>query len=402
MDWQPTTPSHNLIMVYASQAYTNTTVALSQSDRVTQYVNLVANAIGLLPFIVFCLITIVVLISKWKVMVTNKKLFYVMVVALTSLQVVGQAGGIGHAISKLLEAKEVIGQSFFMVEYEVIIITTVLSFLCQCLTTKVLFTIYFHTEQSWMRGKGSRHKHQLKTFVKWFTLIAAGTMTIVLVLLVPTILITLMAYYVPGVDLTIAASAAINRFFVDIGMAFVCLAFCIAVGIINMCLVVSLSRRLLDKEQVVVTEQKVKASKKLLLLSSFQSLLDIFITLFIIMACLSILSFYLFIIAFVLQRVGVFLFALALTFIYGPLDDVSSISIPKVFTNKFRKKEESKEQEDLSQSDDDHTRIRSMSGVVSPESISTSITELSDHKEIVPSPTLAEERKESLIGIEEQ
>ena len=180
-------------------------------------------------------------------MVTNKKLFYVMVVALTSLQIVGQAGGIGHAISKLLEAKEVIGQSFFMVEYEVIIITTVLSFLCQCLTTKVLFTIYFHPEQSWMRGEGSRRKHQLKTFVKWFTLIAAMTITIILVLLVPTILITLMAYYVPGVDLTIAASAAINRFFVDIGMAFVCLVFCIAIGIVNMCLVVSLSRRLLDK-----------------------------------------------------------------------------------------------------------------------------------------------------------
>jgi len=81
------------------------------------------------------------------------------------------------------------------------------------------------------------------------------------------------------------------------------------------------------------------------------------------------------------------------------LDDVSSISIPKVFSNKFRKKEEGKEQEDLelSQANDEHTFIRSMSGVVSPESISTSITELYVIKEEC---YIGEERKENL-GIEE-
>ena len=290
--------------------------ALSTTTRNVHYFSLSAYGVTMLMAIALLLFMAVLLVRKGHSMVSNKKLLYLLTIFLNIIQVVAIMSGVGHSISKLTNAAEVVGQAFFMIHYETIIITLFLSIICQSMTTKVFYTVYFV----------GKRRTKLQTFLKHYAIINAIIWTILVSLLVITIFFTLMAYYFPGVNQEIAKDAAVDRFYVDAAVGCFYIISVTVTGSVNIALVVYLIRSIRESAArcgLKPSEEQNTASKKLIAISISQLFLGIGMGLTTFLFILGLLDYIAFAVASHLQRILVFVYSLLVVFTFGPLDDLN-------------------------------------------------------------------------------
>ncbi|KAG2392083.1 hypothetical protein C9374_013568 [Naegleria lovaniensis] len=308
---------------------------LSNDTSVDAYsektVSLVFYGIRILFMILLVLALFILLFRNWKEYVFNKRLMYSLMLSMTVIQVLAILAGIGHSTCSLLQLKEVIGQTFFMLYYEGIIIDLILSLYCQLVTTKMLFEIYFHKEQYWMRK--NKRAWRMRHCVLVFAVSVAVCTAIFTILVVPAVLLTLMFYYFPNVNQEIARQAAIYRFYVDAVLGVLHILTMAAIGIINVILVVSLVKKLLSSG--MVSFQRKMAALRMIMLSVGQFFLGISMGLVTFMLVLGLLNRYLFIVGGFLQTLNIFIFCVmimfsfhSLKFLAENLERISSKRVP--------------------------------------------------------------------------
>ena len=256
-------------------------------------------------------------------MMKNNKLLQGLSVPLAALQLFGSLTGIGVATSKLVEAKQSIGQSLLMLNYECIVLTAGLIFLSQCLTTKILHELYFDEKRLWMQNGEMEKERTIREGVKWYTIVSGLIATFLLVLLAPAIVITLGVLYRDDVDLDQAQKAYLHVFYASIAVSVVIMILSFLTGVVNFVLCVKLTRHLLNDEMGKVTAKRKSAGRFLMVIILGQGILSELVSVAVIVASLAVfVDYYMFIFAYGVQRVVVFLFTFSFRFVSGKLEDL--------------------------------------------------------------------------------
>ncbi|KAG2389497.1 hypothetical protein C9374_014057 [Naegleria lovaniensis] len=311
----------------------NNNNSTTNSTQLTPYVrnqSIVSLTIDGITFPVFSFLVcfkLFRLFMRWKSLVQNNKYLQTLIIPLSALQILASASGIATATAKLVEARQVVPQVLLMINYECIVITAGLCFLSQCLTTKVLYEIYYNPKRLWMQNGEFEKTKNHQTAIRIYSIVAGVATVGLLSLLVPAILISLTVPYYgennPSFDVESAVRASLYIFYASIAISGLIMIFSCISGVINFYLTNILTKQLLNDEMGKVTSKRKKAQRTIMIAISLQTFLNLLVNIVVILASVSVfVDYYMFIFAYGIQRVVVFLFTFGVRFIYGPLDEL--------------------------------------------------------------------------------
>ncbi|EFC37111.1 predicted protein [Naegleria gruberi] len=296
---------------------------------------LVVYSITLPPFLVLGFVVAILLIIRWRTMVFIKRCLYGLVVLMSCLQILSITSGIMYSVCVLIGNQKECMDPFAAIQYSCGNLTVILCVFCFLTITRILYKVYFDKSQWWMRVVENQQESLGKTvpkkiairnqrfgkFVKWTAIISAIGLLIIAPLHIATIMITSLTSLMPGVKAATASSIGYNRYYADAVLALGYWFLIFFFGIINIVVGVSLTGKL-GGEQENVPLQRRKACRQLNLLNALQLVFGGITGSIVIMAILTLVQYEIYIAGITLQRISIFFFAVALTFIYGPLDEL--------------------------------------------------------------------------------
>lgn len=166
-----------------------------------------------------------------------------------------------------------------------------------------------------------------QTVIRTYSIVAGVATVGMLSLLVPAILIALTVPYYgennPSFDVESAVRASLYIFYASIAISGLIMLFSCISGVINFYLTNILTKQLLNDEMGKVTSKRKKAQRTIMIAISLQAFLNLLVNIVVILASVSVfVDYFMFIFAYGIQRVVVFLFTFGVRFIYGPLDQL--------------------------------------------------------------------------------
>ncbi|EFC39032.1 predicted protein [Naegleria gruberi] len=260
------------------------------------------------------------LIKRWKEMIPFKRFFYISLIFTAILQILSQGVGIAHDVGALTHIQEFLSQLFFVIYYCGLVSTVVMCTYFQAMVSKVLYGIYFHQSHSWMRKGAESYSfnEKFRIFTKYYTIGMTLIWTIAFIILVPFTLICSMVYYMDGGNTRVGSILGIWSIISVAIVGLVNSGCAIITGVLNLTLVLLLSRYLLQNRPVPIPRRN--ACKKLVLLTFGQFYMAIINSISIILGAIGIWYPYLFILTGVIHRFVFLLFAICVSFSFGPMD----------------------------------------------------------------------------------
>jgi len=177
-------------------------------------------------------------------------------------------------------------------------------------------------EQEGISKSTVKRNQRWAIFVKYSSIVLLVILGIVGSLHLITIAVTSLTPWMPNVTLVYAKKITSIRDYVDAVLAFSYWGLVLYFGITNLVIGVSLTRKLLIGNTDL---QRQKSSNQLIVLIVVQLIFGIVVGSIVVMGILSMLTYELYIIGVNLQRLSCFGFAIALAFVYGPLDNLEKI-----------------------------------------------------------------------------
>ena len=274
---------------------------------------------GLLFFMVLLLPMGFLLVSKWKHMVFNKRLLYILLILICLNQIVFQCFGITYTVGLITAMQGWFWTFFHAFETSGMMISVTLCMNSQATIAKIIYNIYFNKTQSWMRK--NRLNQTWGKVVKISSISLVIILNILLLLFIVTVCTLFMLRYAETA-MTILISEQAETvsstlgLFVSLGMLYFTILNVVSVG--------ALVRKLLPANRPISKERKT-ACRKLIALSIGQlltSLLNIISNIILILKIIFSPAKIL-LASSIIHKVSIGILCLLVTFAFGPLDNIS-------------------------------------------------------------------------------